>query len=990
MARSNFWRKASLVFGLFLCSFVAITLATNDFSAVISSLRAFQDRTGGFRSSSASGPSLQATADALFLSSLYGLRNRINTAAIPQFIAGQLNGDNGYGQFKGSPSDLESTFHAVLSYVYLGQPIPNSVQTAIFVRSLVDTRNNLFANHAGGHGNLKSTALAFQTLALLGEEKRGISKQVLDGVKKYVTDNAKSNHFEFPNEDLSFTSANYYGILAANQVGFTFSDVNAWANFILSFQSPEGGFYADSAKKTTTFEASAHAVSALNNLQTTLGTVDQASRLTNKVNGEALLQSLQYIPFDLHAASLAHLAIAPTSTFHENFKIAISYETVDSPPVRKTRIEQGTKLKPVLTVHAFGSPHAGLDASVVITHSGSSVTSPLQWAVATQNYAAEDFYDTSFLLGKLAFSFTLHQYVVGVGDISFSFSAEKEIGYGINVYAEAEHEVTHREIEEGQLVSPGTDFTFTVSLSNRTQETILSGDFTVTFAVLDSSDVIIHLEQLEGRTNTKTISFEYALRDANIPSGALSFLFQVKGANGEAHTTHIVSYQVSTNMIATEIKFKGFDEAPTYRLGDDVTISIAPASFPDLRNVHPFASVDYSGASVLNKRAFFLDITTSSGIVLQSIKGVAGENSLYQFEFTIPSTLDYIGSNVVSFRYQTVHGQSIPLANFDSTYGELYDDSSVLSFAVESNLHLADVKEQPQQGDFYYGNEIGFRFGVVDTISNNRVSQGEFGKVYMSLNHEDERHRTFTSTKIAADQIGEELVVRWQINPNAVKGDGVLILSAENADGEEISLYGANKNSKETLKHKVNIGGDIEVEHKSYSTQTLTTSQTAFVVEFGLTCRKKTLKDAKLKAFVNFVSGSHRTELLSVPVAAREDGEYSVSWTAPHAEAKSGRYELQVFREIDSQRAADNAGWREKEIERARREAELKGDQFNEAAFAAKLSESPLNPLFTVDFNHKAPTGNILPFRLEWVPFILFLVGFIWTTQKKSAYKNAK
>ena len=59
--------------------------------------------------------------------------------------------------------------HAVLSYQHLGLTIPNSGNVATFIRSLYDADTHLFANRVGETGDLKSTALAFQTLEYLGE-----------------------------------------------------------------------------------------------------------------------------------------------------------------------------------------------------------------------------------------------------------------------------------------------------------------------------------------------------------------------------------------------------------------------------------------------------------------------------------------------------------------------------------------------------------------------------------------------------------------------------------------------------------------------------------------------------------------------------------------------------------------------------------------------------------------------------------------------------
>jgi hypothetical protein len=84
-------------------------------------------------------------------------------------------------------------------------------------------------------------------------------------------------------------------------------------------------------------------------------------------------------------------------------------------------------------------------------------------------------------------------------------------------------------------------------------------------------------------------------------------------------------------------------------------------------------------------------------------------------------------------------------------------------------------------------------------------------------------------------------VIEWAINPNAVQGAGVLSLSAQDADGNVIDLHDAT--TKKPVQLDVTVGGDIQVEHVSYSTSDAATyRETAFVIQFGLTCQNESLK----------------------------------------------------------------------------------------------------------------------------------------------------
>jgi len=78
----------------------------------------------------------------------------------------------------------------------------------------------------------------------------------------------------------------------------------------------------------------------------------------------------------------------------------------------------------------------------------------------------------------------------------------------------------------------------------------------------------------------------------------------------------------------------------------------------------------------------------------------------------VAPSLDSFGTNIVSFRYVTAFKEDIPLANYDTFYGELYEDSSVLNYTVHGELYMVEVKEKPSTNDYYYGNDINFRYCI--------------------------------------------------------------------------------------------------------------------------------------------------------------------------------------------------------------------------------------------------------------------------------------
>lgn len=81
----------------------------------------------------------------------------------------------------------------------------------------------------------------------------------------------------------------------------------------------------------------------------------------------------------------------------------------------------------------------------------------------------------------------------------------------------------------------------------------------------------------------------------------------------------------------------------------------------------------------------------------------------YTFSFVVPKTFDHLGTNLITFLYKPTQGSDIELLNYDSKVGELYDESSLLSLTVQSELYMADVKETAKSGSYSYGQELTFK-----------------------------------------------------------------------------------------------------------------------------------------------------------------------------------------------------------------------------------------------------------------------------------------
>lgn len=100
------------------------------------------------------------------------------------------------------------------------------------------------------------------------------------------------------------------------------------------------------------------------------------------------------------------------------------------------------------------------------------------------------------------------------------------------------------------------------------------------------------------------------------------------------------------------------------------------------------------------------------------------------------------------------------------------------------------------------------------------------------------------------------------------------------------------------MRLNVNIGGDIEVQKSTYSTNNPDTHQTLFAANFSLTSKGNSLDDALLVANVR-----HGATVVARNLGvSNHAGSYEVSWTGPHKLAPGGHYTWDVYRQVDADR----------------------------------------------------------------------------------------
>lgn len=145
---------------------------------------------------------------------------------------------------------------ALVALARLGAKTANPSNTAAYLKGLVEKSSGLFSNSAGEQGSIEATANALQALEVLGELNQKWVTDLFGGIKDALRKSFNGDSF---GTDLR---TNYFSTIAASIVGFEFAHAKL-AKFIVDLQSPQGLFYSDSAKLSTSLEATADAMLTL-------------------------------------------------------------------------------------------------------------------------------------------------------------------------------------------------------------------------------------------------------------------------------------------------------------------------------------------------------------------------------------------------------------------------------------------------------------------------------------------------------------------------------------------------------------------------------------------------------------------------------------------------------------------------------------------------------------------------------------------------------
>lgn len=899
------------------------------FGGVLSEISKFQQHdSGGFRRFLAIDipPSLDATTDALFLASLFGLRSQIRPLDATTFVEACRNPDGGFGARPGMTSDVSSVRDAVQASQYLNIPLPTTA--AQFLYSLLDSTTGLFAERVGETGDLRSTAFALQALESLGQLDSPETQQTLPGIRKALAKyDTSAGYFDLGGA-MPTVEANYYAVATAAWSGFfKGEDLTKWVDFVVSLQSGDGGFFGSADGKEVSVEAAVHAVSTLQRLlQSHSGSSPSA-----KIETTTLLNYLMKTSaHDLHTIAQAHMAVLLSNSTSDFLQTTMSFKTLEGLEVTGS-VVQGTKLKPSVSIVAFGDlPQAQLQVTLWLELEGfAPVKLEMHWDKEIQQYVSKSLIDTSNTMGKLVLRCMVEHHIPSLGQVLAEHRQEKTVSLGMTIHSEG--------VSEGMLVHEGSTLTagavvkFTLQIYNTSHDSI-SGNHQVSLAVLDASRATLssQTKAMSDESGISQLEFTYDLpQAAQPPAGRLVFQFVAQaGSHVQAKAERFFNFHAKT--VATQV-----DLRKPRTIGDDLLVSMTPANVGPLNgSMQPLTSSGYE------HRKFVVQLCSGS-VAFQSADGVpTGTDGRYQFSLQLPISLDSVGVLNARFGYRGVgaDNQLTPL--------EYYGDKSQLTFTVNQKLHIAALTDMPALSDFHYGNTVHFRFHVADAITGRQlVGLGRSG-VSLVLAHRVQTlgsDKWVTMTTANADiehQAGFH--ISWTIDTNTAGGDGLLVLLVRDVDGTETPLHETDElGGFKPFQRRVSIDTTLQVTPSFRSTNARETPEALFGVEVKLKSRDQPLTGVKLEATVKR-QDSIGPVLKGLKVL-ESGGNYHVSWSAQHSLAPSGRYIVEFHRE----------------------------------------NNSVGTPFFTVDLNHQASSGATIPFSIELVATVVFGAFYMYTQRQR-------
>lgn len=863
---------------------------------VIGDISTLSTPTGGIEARVGSGPTLEATAAAVYFTKFYNLKGP-DKDKIVKFL-NSLKRDESYSNSQHEPAKIQSLFNAIATFKRLKYEIKNAEKLKDFIMGLYDESTGLFSPEKGAIPDLKASYFAVKSLLLLDNANYLSPTSELHGriwgVLTEISDlDPEVTFFKLTDmsDPLNRLEVYVYSMMLAPLVRYNFSNQKNFLNYFTSLRGGDGGF---SASRGGSNLHDSYLVSCAYYSVRGYEVRDDA--------WDALLDRDSFLGFmkgrmgDFLDSYYVHLSLVNFNFFEELFDLEVDYDILTGSI--KSNIVQGTQFKPMIQIQEFRNYiRSDLFVGLTIEFGYTRIEYSMQWDPNTNHYVVDkrgEFFDTHDMFGRLTHTFTFKM-TDGVEIYHFQCQRSTNVGFDLTIDSHVIH--NDRDASDDQIILPDSNMNFLVTISNTTMKNILQGDFDMRFILTDSSGVVLSREVYWAIENANAFEFSYTFDSGAILLGDVTAHFSVSIHDDTfVHSTEKVVYKSNSTLISIIENPEIFDKH--FVLGNTYDIIMKPAS-----NISNLGLTFFNLPKNFDScPKFYLCLyrgSVNDGVLVR-IEGVPltdnGEHLRYVFSWNIRPRLDLIGSYQLQFEYTDSKNRRHPL--YFEDVPDSSNDLTTFELEVNHNLVLKDVLGISNNSLMHYGDVIKFHFKVFDEISKLVIeSDGqaqESSSLYLQMSCGS---NDVLVAPIRA--VGDEFWVEWQLDPNVLQGNTKFSISME---GRGLSSHKLLTPSGTPWQLNIVVQGDINFVYKLLSNSAPEVSLGYISLYFSPRYGDHVLNNANL--VVKLVNLNNHKTVDCTPatfsLVPSSEFAYSASFVFPIENDVSTKYAIQILRAVDN------------------------------------------------------------------------------------------
>ncbi|OHS95735.1 hypothetical protein TRFO_10391 [Tritrichomonas foetus] len=811
----------------------------------VSELTRFQHQSGGFYDNVREA-NARDTFHAIWISSIYGAFQYIDTQRCFRWFTTLRNRDGGAGLVPGSKSSVFATYcHFNLAAIIS----PDAIDVARiieFLKSCYDEPSGLFRDSPESEPSIEATYYAYELLSRFRNAE--ITWLTSYNLQMYINDHLNDDHFEFD--------------------GVSLMKAQLWAGSIAKFVSLTVPYH-----RISEFIVN-HLNQAIKDNKLDNEDAAAAARILKLFGDEAIPEQLS-ASFK-SSGSLADLfyinqILVATGEVTKFFEVHVHSLSGDNHLIdfEKDGLTYGQIARPALAITALGRFINTMLQVNVTTHIGDEAptTETLKIDYQTGLFNSQRISSIN-KLGQMQIDVVAWLATEFGTPVVITKSVVSRVSLPIDVTSEAWLSADEPIPVGGEIV-PGVNFR--VQLNGKLDDIIdkLEDTTAATFQVTDPAGAVLYhkFEDFKGQ-----LEFTWQLPSLALPAGDLHVTVEIGDKVNGIHTHKEFTYKVSSTMAAS-----GVEVPANLRLSDVLRVKMVPALIVNEAPV-PFTNEKFFEGDLRDAtgEAFYPQTASEAqrytmrvkvgDVVVKTVEGevsVDDQNKLsVEFESNVNENLDFATGFSIDF-----------LFNAEGSEPVLLDLEKEIFVQVSSKVV---VEAQPLvSGAVDYGSKITSEFRLKDEDSGNYLEAGRAYPVIAILRASDRTVLLEKKAKILSDKYKAKLTVTA-----AVESGNVIVAILIRKGDDLVPVQTAQGSPFESA---VTVSGQIQFDAQ------VVEARKYVVVDFTTTYKGKALRGT---AFMCRVVDAQGNAVAELPLAQMKKGS-RLSWESGDAK---GEYKLELRR----------------------------------------------------------------------------------------------